>query len=66
MRNKYKIFVEKPELKSPLGRPRREWENSIKMKLKEMGWRVWIRFIWIRIVVGSCEHVNEPSGSING
>ena len=27
----------KPEGKSPLGRPRRGWENNIKMDLKEVG-----------------------------
>jgi len=29
--------VGKPEGKSPLGRPRRGWENNIKMDLKEVG-----------------------------
>jgi hypothetical protein len=30
--------VEKPERKRPLGRPRRRWEDNIKMDLKEVGW----------------------------
>jgi hypothetical protein len=42
MRNAYKIFVGKPEGKSPLRRPRQRLEANIKMNLKEMGWRVWI------------------------
>ena len=27
-------------MKSPLGRPRHRWENSVKMCLKEIGWEV--------------------------
>jgi hypothetical protein len=30
--------VGKPEGKRPLGRPRRRWEDGIKMDLKEIGW----------------------------
>jgi hypothetical protein len=30
--------VGKPEGKRPLGRPRRRWENAIKMDLREIGW----------------------------
>ena len=30
-------MVGKPEGKRPLGRPRRRWEDNIKMDLKEMG-----------------------------
>jgi len=30
-------LVGKPEGKRPLGRPRRRWEDNIKMDLKEMG-----------------------------
>jgi len=30
--------VGKPEGKSPLGRPRRRWEDNIKMNLQEVGW----------------------------
>jgi hypothetical protein len=28
----------KPEGKTPLGRPRRRWEDNIKMVLREIGW----------------------------
>jgi len=34
----YKILVGKPEGKRPLGRPRRRWEDNIRMDLKELGW----------------------------
>jgi hypothetical protein len=36
-RNAYRIFVGKPEGKRPLGRPRRRWEDNIKMELRETG-----------------------------
>jgi len=38
MRNMYKIFVGKPEGKIVFGRPRRRWENNIRMGLREVGW----------------------------
>jgi hypothetical protein len=37
-RNAYRILEGKPEGKRPLGRPRRRWEDNIKMGLKETGW----------------------------
>ena len=33
----YKVLVGKPEGKIPLGRPRRRWEDNIKMDLEEVG-----------------------------
>jgi hypothetical protein len=36
--NMYRILVGKPEGKRPLGRPRRMWEDNIKMDLREIGW----------------------------
>jgi hypothetical protein len=38
IRNEYKILVGKPEGKRPLGRPRRRWEDNIRMDLGEIGW----------------------------
>jgi hypothetical protein len=32
-----RVLVGKPEGKRPLGRPRRGWEDNIKMDLKEVG-----------------------------
>jgi hypothetical protein len=37
MRGVYGVWVGKPEGKSPLGRPRRRWEDNIKVDLQEMG-----------------------------
>jgi hypothetical protein len=36
-RGVYRILVGKPEGKGPLERPRRRWENNIKMDLQELG-----------------------------
>jgi hypothetical protein len=48
-RNVYRLLVGKPEGKIPLGRPRRRWEDGIKMDLGEVGWGVWSGFTWLRI-----------------
>jgi transposase len=37
-RNAYRILLEKPQGKKPLGRPRRRWVDNIKMDLREIGW----------------------------
>jgi hypothetical protein len=34
----YRVLVGKPERKRPLGRPRRRWEDNIKMDLQELGY----------------------------
>jgi len=36
-RGVYRVLVGKPAVKRPLGRPRRRWEDNIKMDLKEVG-----------------------------
>jgi hypothetical protein len=36
----YRVLMGKPEGKRPLGRPRRRWEDGIRMDLKEIGWGV--------------------------
>ena len=33
----YRILVGKPEERRPLGRPRRRWEDNIKMDLQKVG-----------------------------
>ena len=61
----YKVLVEKPEEQRPLRRPRRRWDDNIKMDLQEVGWRLaWTRLIWLKIRSGSRhKRGNEPSGS---
>ena len=36
-RGVHRVLVGKPERKRPLGRPRRKWEDNIKMDLQEVG-----------------------------
>jgi hypothetical protein len=37
VRGVYRVLVGRPEGKRPLGRPRRRWEDNIKMDLREIG-----------------------------
>jgi hypothetical protein len=48
----YKVLVGKPEGRRKLGRLRRGCKNGMRMDLREIGWRVWIGFDWLRI--GTC------------
>jgi hypothetical protein len=63
----YRILVGRPEGKRLLGRPRRRWEDNIKMDLKEIGI---VGVNWIQLAQGRvqwrgfCEYGNETSGSI--
>jgi hypothetical protein len=50
--------VGKPEGKRPLARPRRRWEDVIRMDLREIGWWVWSGFSWLIIGTGRRSHVN--------
>jgi hypothetical protein len=36
-RGVYRVLVGRPERKRPLGRPRRRWEDNIKMDLRGIG-----------------------------
>jgi hypothetical protein len=47
-RGVYRVLVGKPEGKRPLGRPRRRWEDNIKIFMK---WDVGVRtgLSWLRI-----------------
>jgi hypothetical protein len=44
MRSAYSILVGKPEGKRPLRRPRRKWEDNIRISFRFIGWEVvdWI------------------------
>ena len=63
--NTYRVLVGKPEGKRPLGRPRRRWEENIKMDLRGVGcdpgewidlaedrdqWRAYVRAVMNRRV----------------
>jgi len=55
----YSVLVGKLERKRPLRRPRRRWEDNIKMDLQEVGWGHSLDW-----VAGSRKRGNETSGSI--
>jgi hypothetical protein len=66
-RRVYRVLVVRPEGKRPLGRPRRRWEDNIKMDLREIGidGANLIRLDQDRVRWrGFCEHGNETSGPI--
>ena len=55
-RNAYRVLVGKPEGKRTLGRPKRRWEDNIKIDLREVGcdpeewiyrdqWRAYVRAV---------------------
>jgi hypothetical protein len=64
----HRMLVGKSEVKRPLGRPRRIWENNIKMDLQEVGGD---RGDWIELAqdtdrwAGTCGYGEELSSSIN-
>ena len=47
----HRVLVGKPEGKRSLGRPRRRWEDNIKMGLQEVG-GVETGWSWLRIGIG--------------
>jgi hypothetical protein len=42
----YRILMGRPEGKTPLGKPRRKWEDGIRMDLREIGW---VSVDWIQL-----------------
>jgi hypothetical protein len=40
-RGAYMILVGRPEGRRPLGRPRRRWEDNIKIDIQEVGLGAW-------------------------
>ena len=53
----FKILAGKPTGKIPLGRPRRRWEDNIRMDLEEIGINAGIGLIRLRIGI-----IGEPLG----
>ena len=65
-RSVYRVLVGKPEGRRPLGRPRRRWEDNIKMAVQEVGCGVmdWIelapdRDMW-RALVNAVMNLRVP------
>jgi len=47
-RSAYKVLEGKPEGQIPLKRPKRRWEDNIKMHLQESGREPWPELIWLK------------------
>jgi hypothetical protein len=64
-RKVYKVLVGKPEGKRPLGKPRRKWEDGIKMDLREIGLGCGLDSTGSEQgpVASCCACGDEPSGS---
>ena len=62
----FQIFNRSPIGKRPLGRPRRRWEENIRMDLKEIGinTRNWVDSAE-RLIESLCECGIEPPDSIS-
>jgi hypothetical protein len=65
-RGVYRVLVGKPEGKRPLGRPRRRWEDNVRMDLQEVenGCEDWIglaqdRDTW-RTLVSAVRNLRVP------
>jgi hypothetical protein len=69
-RGAYRILVGRPEGRRPLGRPRRRWEDNIKMDLEDVGWGMdWIelaqdRYRW-RALVNAVMNFRVPYNAGN-
>jgi hypothetical protein len=69
-RGAYRALVGKPEGRRPLGRPRRRWEDNIKIDLLEVvwGWGGGVDSVDLaqdrEPMAGSCVYGDEPSGCI--
>jgi len=62
----YAVLVGKPEGMRPPGRPRRRWDDSIKMDFQDVGWGHGLDCSGSGEgqVFGCCERGNERSGCI--
>ena len=51
-RGGYMVLVGKPDARRPLVRPRRRWEDNIRMDLQQLECGPWTGSIWLRIGTG--------------
>ena len=67
-RSAFEMLTGKPTGKRPLGRPRRRWEDNIRMDLEEIGINAgnWVNSARDRNLLESpCECGIEPPGSVS-
>jgi hypothetical protein len=57
----YRVLVWRPEGKSPLGRPRRRWEDNINLDLREIGidGANWIQLVQGRVQGRACVNMGS-------
>jgi hypothetical protein len=54
-RGAYSVLVGKPQVRRPLGRSRRKWEDNIKIYIHEVRWGgggAWNGLIWLGVGAG--------------
>ena len=51
-RDAYRVLVGNPEGKRPLGKPKRRWEDNIKIIFRKWDVKVWTGLMWLRIGTG--------------
>jgi hypothetical protein len=69
-RGAHRILVGRPEGRRALGRPRRRWEDNIKMDLQEVGWGIdWIELVQDRdrwwALVNAVMNIRVPQNAGN-
>jgi hypothetical protein len=66
-RDVHRVLVGKPDGKRPLGRPRRRWEDNIKLDLQKVGGGGgdWMELAQGREMAATCGYGEELSSSIN-
>jgi hypothetical protein len=52
VKNAYSVLIGKPEVKGPLGRRRRRWEDIIRMNLREIRWE---GVDWMHLAKDRCQ-----------
>jgi hypothetical protein len=67
-RNVYRVSVGKPEGRRPLERPRRRWQDGIRMELRQIGWLGGVEWIHLaqdrdrwRAVVSAVMNLRVPA-----
>ena len=66
-RSSFKILTDTSTGKRPLGRPRRRWEDNIRMNIKEIdiNTRNWVDSAQDTLLESPCECSIEPPGFIS-